>query len=283
MSARTGGRVLRFPNRISRESFALLAVLSVAACASAPPDAADQNPMNSPVTCAANNGDWIPFSDLYPDTGSDDPDAGRYVCNLRTTDAGTPCRDSRQCLGYCISPASATSGQQVTGECSSNVLRPQDVLTVLDGRVTYPRWSDKMTERKADMLRRLADAREQWMAAEIDDYEITVTQACFCLYGPYYGPNHVVVLDGRISRVTYQGERRDGFRRGDSLTREDALKPTIEIMFDDLDRTIRRITANATLEVEYDPDYGFPTLVAFERPDIADEEYRLVVSSFRAL
>lgn len=255
----------------------------LSACATSSLDDSGDSPMSSAEACAASDGEWIPFKDLYPGKDLIEDDMRRFVCNLRTHEGGKACTDNRQCKGYCIAPAGAESGQEITGECSAYVQRVYGTLTVADGRVTYPVWSSVMTERKSAMLHRLEIARQQWSSLGIDDYEITVAdENCYCLYGPYYGPNRVIVRGGRISRVVYQGESRDGFGRGDSLTREEALKHTVDEIFDRLEWTIRHMTANTILDVEYDPKYGFPALVDFDRPDWDDEQSRLVVSNFQA-
>lgn len=238
--------------------------------------------MSSPEACAAHDGEWIPFKELYPDKDLIEEDMRRYICNLRTYEGGKACTDDRQCRGYCIAPAEAESGQIVTGECSDYVQRVHGTLTVAEGRVTYPVVSSAMTDRKEAMLHKLVIARQLWTSLGIDNYEITIAdENCFCFYGPYYGPNRVIVRDGRVSRVVYRGERRDGFRRGDSLTREKALKYTVDEIFDRLERTIQQMTGNTMLQVEYHPEYGFATLIDFDRPDWEDEQSRLVVSNFR--
>jgi hypothetical protein len=268
--------------RMKSVSLLLLSTLLVASCATSSSDGESDSPMSSAEACAASDGEWIPFKDLYPSKELIEDDLRRHICNLRTHDGGKACTDNRQCKGYCVAPIDAESGQRVTGECSAYIQKVDGTLTVAEGRVTYPMSTLKMTDRKSAMLQRLEIARQQWTAFGISDYEITVAdENCFCLYGPYYGPNRVTVRDGKISRVIYRGERRDGFRRGDNLTREKALKHTLDEVFDRLERTIRHMTANTILTVEYDSEYGFPTLIDFDRPDWEDEQRRLVVSDFR--
>lgn len=138
-----------------------------------------------------------------------------------------------------------------------------------------------MTPDKALRLEELNRNRAKWVGRGIIDYEMILEQSCFCLFGPYYGPNRVVVRGGEILRVVYLGETRDGFRRGDRLTRKPALKKTLDEAFADLEFTIRNLTPNAVLRVEYHEEYGFPTLIDFDRSDMEDEQSRLIVSDFR--
>lgn len=254
----------------------------ISACATDSLGNISNSPMSSPEACAAHDGDWIPFKDLYPDKDLIEEDMRRYVCNLRTHEGGKACTDNRQCRGYCVAPSHAESGQTVTGECSAYVQKVHGTLTVAEGRVTYPRVSSVMTDRKAAMLQELEVARQQWTSLGIDNYEVTIAnENCYCLYGPYYGPNRVIVRDGQISQVVYHGEHRDGFRTGDSITREKALKHTVDEIFDRLEGTIRQMTGNTMLKVEYHLEYGFPTLIDFDRPDWGDVQSRLVVLNFR--
>jgi Family of unknown function (DUF6174) len=261
----------------------IVILVAVTACATSSQDNLASGPMSSPGACAASDGEWISFKDLYPHEDLGEGDMRRFICNLRTHEAGKACTDNQQCKGYCAAPDGAASGQEVAGECSAYVQRVNGTLTVVDGKVTYPRSSSTMTERKAAMLQMLDAARQQWSSLGITNYEITVAdENCFCLYGPYYGPNRIIVRDGKISRVVYLGERRDGFRRGDSLTHKNALKYTVNKIFEQLEQTIRLMTANTKLDVEYDPKYGFPTLIDFDRPDWEDEQSRLIVTDFQA-
>jgi hypothetical protein len=52
-------------------------------------------------------------------------------------------------------------------------------------------------------------------------------------------------------------------------------------MFEGLQTTITRMTSNTNLRVVYDSEYGFPSRIDFDRPDIEDEQYSLIVSNFR--
>lgn len=255
----------------------------MSACATSAVDDIASSPMSSSEACAAHDGEWIPFKDLYPNKDLIEDDMRRYVCNQRTHEGGKACTDNRQCKAYCAAPDGAASGELVTSECSAYVQKVHGTLSVVNGRVTYPLVSTAMTDRKAAMLERLEIARQQWASLGVDDYEFTIAdENCFCLYGPYYGPNRVIVRDGTISRVIYRGNRRDGFRRGDSLTREEALKYTVDDVFDRLEQTVREMIGNTTLVVEYHSEFGFPILIDFDRPDWEDEQSRLVLSDFRA-
>ena len=59
------------------------------------------------LQCEAAGGEWARWSIFSPDP----------FCNLRTSDGGTPCTDSSQCEGDCISSESDCA-EGITGECS---------------------------------------------------------------------------------------------------------------------------------------------------------------------
>jgi hypothetical protein len=135
---------------------------------------------------------------------------------------------------------------------------------------------------KKTLLTELLLNKEKWKSHSISSYRVRMEDVnCFCLYGPYYGPNQIKVRKGEIVSVIYGGEIRDGFRPGDQLIREKALKNTIEDVFDRIERYIYIDRHETLLTVEYDPKYGFPTLVDYDRYGWSDAQHRLIVSNFR--
>jgi len=237
--------------------------------------------MNSQKVCVANDGIWVPFKDLYPDTDLSELDLKRFTCRILTHEEEKTCTDNRDCRGQCVAPDDAASGQEAVGTCSKFQNIVDSTLTVIGGKVSYPVVSMEMTADKIARLEELSRNRNKWNAHTIRDYSLVLEQSCFCLYGPYYGPNRVTVRAGEISRVVYLGERRDGFKPGDRLTNRKALKNTIVGLFDDLETRIQYMTGNAELQVEYDDVYGFPTVIDYDRPDWEDEQFRIEVSAFK--
>jgi hypothetical protein len=242
------------------------------------------SPMSSESACAAANGAWIPFADLHPGRALNEANQRRYVCNIRTADAGSVCSDNRQCEGVCAAPSNVRSGTEASGLCSAYVSMPEGTLTVIEGTVSYPAASTEMYPLKAALLGELQENREKWLGHGISSYRITIAdENCACFYGPYYGPNRLLVRDGVARRVIYQGEPRDGFRRGDDLTGQRALSDSIESLFEAMQRRISTATENTIFEVRYDDEYGFPTVFAFDRPDYDDDQSRIVLSDFDPL
>ena len=263
----------------------LLRILAIglitASCSTAPPRQ-EPSPMKNAELCVAHKGDWVPLRDLYPGKELNSDDSRRYVCNIRTNDGGKACADDNECQGPCQAPADAVSGKPAIGSCSHHTWIVEGVRRIHNGVVDYPMFSEEMTDAKAARLQQLEANRAKWAAHRISNYKITLQDTdCYCLYGPYYGPIRITVRHGKIKRAIYLGEPRDGYRPGDSVTISTRLRSTIDELFDDLEHTIRYATENTDLKVDYDGEYGFPTLISYDRPDWEDEQSRLVVSDFK--
>ena len=70
---------------------------------------------------------------------------------------------------------------------------------------------------KSSEVAKIDKKHEFWLTNAPTHYRYVVSQSCYCLFGPSYGPNDVEVRDGKVVKVTYRGETRDGFESGDSL------------------------------------------------------------------
>ena len=136
-------------------------------------------------------------------------------------------------------------------------------------------------EDRAAQLRKL-DAQEAiWRAHAVDDYTVTVEEsACYCLYGPYYGPLRLLVRNGKLRKATYFGEVRDGYRPGDLVREDSALKRTIDEIFADLRRVASERGPGTTLIVEYEPTYGFPVLIDARNPEFPHGDSKLTLTGF---
>ena len=151
---------------------------------------------------------------------------------------------------------------------------PENQPKIYRGVVFYPEATAMLFPKKQAMLDEFLRNREKWRAQGIVSYRVTIQEhACFCIYGPYYGPNQLSVRNGKLASVIYRGERRDGFRRGDQLLGQDALATTIDGMFARLEPIIMNFTDNADFEIYYDQTYGFPSRAAFDRSDMDDEQW----------
>ena len=59
--------------------------------------------------------------------------SGTLRCDVKTTDAGRTCKDSRECQGSCVAPDGTAAGARITGSCSAYVANFGNVIFVTDG------------------------------------------------------------------------------------------------------------------------------------------------------
>jgi|GEM_PF-6505739 len=130
-------------------------------------------------------------------------------------------------------------------------------------------------------LRELDAQQAIWHEHAIDDYTVTVEEsACYCLYGPYYGPLRLLVRNDRLRKARYFGEVRDGYWPGDEVREASNLKRTIDEIFADLRRVISERAPGATLIVNYDSTYGFPVLIDYRNPNVDHGDSKLTLTGF---
>jgi hypothetical protein len=124
-----------------------------------------------------------------------------------------------------------------------------------------------------ERLDRLNDAWARWRAAAPADYRFDYRRSCFC---PVVEEVRITVAAGIVVQVT-------GRDSGDTLPEERYPDfPTIDGLFVELDQLIR--ADPHLLEVEYDPDYGYPAAVEVDIEErIADEEFAYTVREFTML
>jgi len=108
-----------------------LAVLSTAialAGCSTIADVAVEKPVvpRTESECLIRDGNWTQLGPSFPDKPK--------ICDLKTTDAGNACTDSRQCQGSCLAPADTSQGTRTIGACSRYVAIFGNVILVSDGK-----------------------------------------------------------------------------------------------------------------------------------------------------
>lgn len=114
----------------------------------------------------------------------------------------------------------------------------------------------------------LADARAVWETAGIESYAYDVLYGCFCPQSRA----HVVVMDGVVAEVTQSGEV--------------DTPPSVSRGIDELFDVLRDATDDGvdSIEVTYDPRYGFPALVSADPiEDAVDDEWSWTISDFEIL
>lgn len=121
----------------------------------------------------------------------------------------------------------------------------------------------------AELRAEVAAQRLKWAARRIDDYQLTLSRACFC---PPEAAGLVVlsVLEGEPVEWLY-------FLSGDPVASEwQAVFPTVDGLFDFLEDAIDR--GAEEIDVAFDPDLGLPTTVRVDyRLAAVDEEIRYEV------
>ena len=116
--------------------------------------------------------------------------------------------------------------------------------------------------------RELQFARHRWAQQHPASYSLTVANWCYCLPAST-GPVVVVVRAGQV-------ESRHYVSSGDPVPSAYAEHfPTVEGLFTRIDDALSRHPA--TLEVDYDPNLGYPTRIAIDFDlRMADDEVTYV-------
>ena len=60
--------------------------------------------------------------------------SGTLRCDIKTSDSGKRCTDSRECQGSCLAPEGTEAGVSVFGACSAYVSNFGNVILVTDGK-----------------------------------------------------------------------------------------------------------------------------------------------------
>ncbi len=120
-------------------------------------------------------------------------------------------------------------------------------------------------------LASLERAKARWNARGFMDYTFETRRDCFCA-PETTGPVRIAVHGDSITSVT-------------DLATDSIVPPpwrdswyTVDDLFTVIDSAARR-AATASVDVEYDPDLGYPlTLEVNPRPDLADAGVRYTIS-----
>ena len=108
--------------------------------------------------------------------------------------------------------------------------------------------------------------RDRWRARGSDDYAFTLRHQCYC---PDSGDQRITVVDDQVVRVqALEGER----------PRElDRFEVTIDALFD----LIERPQGVASVQAEYDSEYGYPKKIEVDvEANAIDDEYTYIVGDY---
>jgi len=120
-----------------------------------------------------------------------------------------------------------------------------------------------------EVARVAAEQRSFWQGKGIASYTFSVSRPCFCP-PEWSGPFEVTVVDGATTVVTYEGAPA-------AAANVEHIPKTIEAVFD-------LLIANAatTVEVTYDPIFGFPASISVDPlVNAIDDEFDITISDFQ--
>ncbi len=100
----------------------------------------------------------------------------------------------------------------------------------------------------------LAEARARWQAQGNDSYTYELNRGCFCVLG-----GRQVQVTVKAGAVTWAEDRDSGLAVEQTLL---SYLPTIPDLFDLIQDALDRQVAS--FWVEYDPTYGYPTLIQID-------------------
>jgi hypothetical protein len=121
---------------------------------------------------------------------------------------------------------------------------------------------------KESALRALAGHQAQWASKQVDDYTFTITGQCFC---PFNDPIDVTVAKGVVTSVKRAGQ------------------PVQPNAVQGIPKTVTELFAlvgaqgsAASLTVEWDPVFGFPTSIQVDSiANAIDDEFGYTITNFR--
>lgn len=118
----------------------------------------------------------------------------------------------------------------------------------------------------------LDEARARWAESDVADYDLTIARLCFCPED-VRGPARVRVRNHTVVDRTYAGS-------GEPVDPQwVSYFPTVEGLFEFIEDAIDRDAHR--LEVEYDPERGYPTRAwADYLENVADEELGFEATEF---
>ena len=121
---------------------------------------------------------------------------------------------------------------------------------------------------KQAALRALAGHQAEWASKQVDDYTLTITGQCFC---PFNEPVDITVANGVATAVT---------RAGQPVPPNELLG--VPKTVPDLFALVGAQTNAASLTVEWDPAFGFPTSIQVDSiANAIDDEFGYTVTNFR--
>ncbi|GAA3955390.1 hypothetical protein GCM10022278_12470 [Allohahella marinimesophila] len=131
--------------------------------------------------------------------------------------------------------------------------------------------NEPVAEPEAPVIADLASAEAAWNAADLDDYQFTLTRICFCDPEP---PVVIIVRDDAVESAFYQPN-------GEYLSAEELAElPTVDGLFQEIKDAYAAEVA--LVEASYNNARGYPESVFIDYDDnFVDEESGFEVSGFQ--
>lgn len=163
-----------------------------------------------------------------------------------------------------------------------------------------PSLADEVTENRVEELRRtLSNKRDDWLKTSDKQFSYTIVTYCHCPRGFNTGPNRVTFDFSGAKSVFYEGDgpaNPNPFRGQDDEILDDSIVEVFDKVSELLDRAewFHDNKDNNPLKfdypfdfpllrLEFHPQYGFPTLIAWDEPYVVDEEWVLTVSNYESV
>lgn len=228
---------------------ALLVTVSLSACA-APPAGHGGNPIPPPLQ-------------TLPLTATQDANLRTLLGLLPSSPFTVAVLDRDASYTLTAGDIAVTRGGITNGEISRRPLNRADVDTI-NGTASNP---------LAEAARQLQAAEAKWKQKRPQHYAYTLQRSCFCA-PDYRKPIEIRVFKGKVQQASLLPENMPlpAERKAEALT--------IDGLFRMIHEAINNKAASVT--VEYDSAYGYPTSISIDRDQMmADEEIYLSASNFK--
>ena len=121
---------------------------------------------------------------------------------------------------------------------------------------------------KESALRALAGHQAQWQSKQVDSYTFTISGQCFC---PFTDPVDVTVADGVVTNVKRAGQPVQP-------NEVQGVPKTVPELF----ALVSAQAGAASVTVEWDPAFGFPTSIQVDSiANAIDDEFGYAITNFR--
>lgn len=159
-----------------------------------------------------------------------------------------------------------------------------------------PSEDDLLTASRIESLKEtLSKQHDIWHRNGDWGYSYLITQYCYCGTGLESGPNRVTFEFPNSKTVIYEGKyptNKESYIGPADYTLDDGISEVFyrvtekiglgeSLLHSDDHGFLRGRRPQPLLRVEFHPEFGFPTLISWDEPDSADDEWVLTVTEFK--